>query len=89
MSSNRRVYEELREEIEGRGGTMSFRREDSRWGAWEVCLLGRSARFESNGAGFPDLDRLYVPKIEDPRHWSDYSNALVPAAIDKLLSRLV
>lgn len=91
MSGKRRVYEELRAAIEERGGTMAFLRGGSRWGAWEVHLLGRAGRFESNGRGFPELDCLYAPgpHVKHPTHWSDYSSELVEGAMDKLMSKLV
>ena len=90
MSSKRRVYEELRQNVEARGGKMYFLRHGARWGAWEVRLDGQYGRFESNGSGFPKLDRLYVPEpeVDNPRHWKDYSSSLVPGAINELLRML-
>ncbi len=88
MTDDRRAYEELRSAIESLGGSMSYVREGSQHGAWEITLGNRSGRFESNGAGFPDLDPLYVPKVAAPKHWSNYSTELVPDAIAILLSKL-
>ena len=85
-----RAYGELRSEIERRGGSMVFDRSDSRWGSWIIHLEDRSARFPSNGRGFPELDRLYVPKpgIENPRHWNEYSTELTAGAVDRLVGLL-
>jgi hypothetical protein len=46
-------------------------------GAWLVDLDGKHAVFVSNGAGFPEMDTLYVPDVASPRHHSDYSKTLV------------
>jgi len=84
----RKVYEELRSGIEAMGGTMVFDRSGSTHGTWVVRLKGKSAYFDSNGRGFPDLDRLYVPRVSHPRHYTDYSNELVPGALEKLIRML-
>lgn len=78
---DRRIYEELRSIVEDLGGSMTFEREGHRYGAWIVRLGRKSACFESNGSGFPKLDRLYVPKVERPQHWRDYSTTLIPHAV--------
>jgi hypothetical protein len=68
----------------------------------EAAILGREAdatgqpldaqcaEFLSDGNGFRELDRLYVPKpgIANPQHWGDYSQELVSGAIDKLVALL-
>ena len=48
MPTRRRVYEELRQAVEERGGRMYFVRSGSRWGVWEIWLDGQCGRFESN-----------------------------------------
>ncbi len=37
---------------------------------------------------FPQLDRLYVPRVPEPRHWDDYTDELLPDAETQLLSML-
>ena len=90
MASKRRwAYEELREGIESRGGSMVFERSGwPRGGVWIVRLGDREKPFESSGSGFPELDRLYVPKVQNPMHHSDYSRELVPGALDGLVGML-
>jgi hypothetical protein len=88
MSGQHRPYEELRAPIEQRGGSMVHVREGHQWGAWVITLDGKTGTFLSNGRGYPDLDRLYRPKVSDPQHYTDYSNDLVPGAIEKLISLL-
>ncbi|MFH1097617.1 MAG: hypothetical protein V1749_08985 [Candidatus Desantisbacteria bacterium] len=48
-----------------------------------------SVTIEADGnQSFPKLDRLYVPRVPDPRHWDDYLEKLVPDAETQLLSML-
>lgn len=84
----RRIYGELRSGIEDRGGKMEFDRGGSAHGTWVVRLGDRVGYFESLGTGFPDLDRLYVAKIQNPTHWKHYTNKLKPEAIEELISKL-
>lgn len=88
MSAEHRPYEELRLPIEQRGVSMMHVREGHQWGAWVVSLDGKSCTFKSNGRGYPELDRLYKPKISNPKHYTDYSNDLVPGALETLLRML-
>lgn len=84
----RRVYEELRSAIEERGGTMKYERSGSLHGSWIIELGGKSGRFPYNGHRFPGLDEVYVPKVQNPVHWSDYSHELAEGGVDNLISRL-
>lgn len=53
-----------------------------------VTLRGVTRVFPSNGAGFPPMDRLYVPKVREPAHYRDYSNDLIEGAKEKWLAML-
>ncbi len=85
--AKRRVYEEIRGLVEMEGGEMLFVKQGHQWGAWIVTLRGKRKTFRSNGSGFPELDRLYVPKpdVSNPNHWRDYSLKLIDGAWDKFL----
>jgi hypothetical protein len=78
MSGYRRAYDALRTGIEERGGSMKFYTDEVP-GVWIVKLDGKMRMFESNDNGYPELDRLYVPKrgVTNPQHYSDYSYELV------------
>ncbi len=67
---------------------MWYEREGAPGGRWIVALQGRTREFISNGAGFPELDRLYVPRVAAPSHYSDYTNELLPEAADELMKLL-
>jgi hypothetical protein len=83
----RRPYEELQAIIEQQGGQMVYEKAGhGQGGAWVVTLHGKAVVFSSNGAGFPPMDRLYVPKVKEPVHYRDYSNDLVVGARDKWLA---
>ncbi len=86
----RRPYEEIQQLVQQHGGTMRHQREGYQWGAWIVRLGGKERIFLSNGSGYPDLDKLYVPKpgFFHPSHYSDYSNTLVAGAWEKFLAQL-
>lgn len=85
----RRPYEELQSIVEQEGGDMVFERAGhSQGGAWVVTLRGKTKVFPSNGAGFPPMDRLYVPKVKEPSHYRDYSNDLIVGAREKWLEML-
>jgi hypothetical protein len=83
-----RAYDALRTWFEQNDGCMTFERSGSRHGAWIVTHNGKTGRFESNGTGFPELDQLYVAKVANPRHESDYTKQLISDAIPNLVSML-
>jgi hypothetical protein len=89
MGNSKRPYDALRSGIEQRGGSMKFW-DDEVPGVWIVKLDGKKRVFESNENGYPELDRLYVPKpgITKPKSYTDYSQVLIPGAIDKLFAML-
>jgi hypothetical protein len=85
-----RAYGKLRDIIERRGGSMTYRRQGYRHGAWEISLDGKTAIIESTGSRrFPALDRLYVPNVANPTTWDDYSDELVADAEHQLCALLV
>jgi hypothetical protein len=84
-----RVYDSVRSIVERLGGSMIYERKGYRHGAWVIKIGEKSAIIEAGGdRSFPPLDRLYVPRVPDPRHWDDYSYKLVPDAETQLLSML-
>lgn len=87
----RRVYEELRTPIERMGGSMTHLKKGYKYGAWSIKVGKKQGIFEYSDVGyqgFPDLDKLYKPKIDNPAHWKDYSCILIPNAIELLLAKL-
>jgi len=51
--------------------------------AWSgVIRIGQnSITIEASGnRSFPEFDRLYIPRISEPRQGDDYSDELVPTA---------
>ncbi len=83
------AYDEIRSLVEQHGGKMDFERKGYTHGAWVIRIGGRTRIFESEGDNSnPGLDRLYVPKVPNPKTWNDYSTELVPDAEDKLLRLL-
>ena len=89
VKRQRWVYEEMRQGIESRGDSMRFEKVGRpRGGAWIVRLGEKERAFESSGSGFPEVDRLYVPKVQNPRHYSDYRRELVSGAVDRLVGVL-
>lgn len=86
----RRPYEELRAIVEQEGGQMRFEREgQAQGGAWIVTFRGKVTVFNSNGSGFPPMDKLYIPRIPEPQSYRDYSNQLVEGARDKWIRMLL
>lgn len=84
-----RAYELVRSIVERLGGSMVYERKGYRHGAWVITIGENSVPIEAGGdQSFPSLDRLYVPRVADPRHWDDYSDELVPDAETRLLSML-
>ena len=86
----RRPYEELQRIVEEEGGRMFHEKAGHRQGgAWVVMLNGVTKVFESNQAGFPGMDELYVPKVPAPKHYRDYETGLLIAgAREKWLKSL-
>ncbi len=79
------AYQAIRTLIEQRGGTMKYEREGYEFGAWVIRLGGKTTVIEAPGIGsFPKLDRLYIPRVANPRGYADYTNQLVPNAEEKL-----
>jgi len=87
-ATQHKPYGELREPIEQRGGSMTHVREGFQWGPWIITLDGRTRTFLSNGRGYPELDKLYRPKIANPQHYTDYTDELVPGTVNMLLQML-
>jgi hypothetical protein len=89
MSAPHRVYGKLRDIIERRGGTMTYEREVYQYGAWVISLGDKTKTIEARGEHyFPELDRLYVPKVEEPTRWDDYRDELLDDAEERLLAWL-
>lgn len=83
------AYDEIRSLVEQRGGTMKYEREGYEFGAWVIRIGGKTTVIEAPGDGsFPRLDRLYVPRVANPRGYADYTNQLVPDAETKLWAML-
>jgi hypothetical protein len=84
-----RAYGKLRDIVERHGGSMTWQREDYRYGAWLVALNGKTTTFEATGMrSFPKLDRLYVPRIVSPTQWNHYRNELLDDAEEVFLASL-
>ncbi len=91
MTAKRRAYGEIRDIIEGLGGTMVYEREGHRYGAWVISLNGKNKTIEATGAkSFPLLDKLYKrkPEISHPTQWDHYLHELRDDAEEKLLALL-
>jgi hypothetical protein len=82
-----RAYGQIRSIVERLGGSMVYQREGYRHGAWVIRIGENSVTIEGGGnRSFPQLDRLHVQRVPEPRHWDDYSDELVPDAETQLLS---
>ena len=86
----RRPYEELQELVSQHAGTMRHERHGYPGGAWIVKVGKKQKTFVPNGSGYPELDKLYVPKpeISEPNHYSDYSTELIAGAWEKFIALL-
>ena len=85
------AYQGLVDIVESLGGTMvHVRKGQPAGGRWIVSLKGYADRsFDCDGkGGAPALDRLYVPKVADPKTYRDYTNTLLPTAQASLLAML-
>jgi len=84
------AYGDLIAACEARGAKMFYENEGhSVGGAWVIRLAdGKILIVESNGRGFPSLDKCYTPdpNIRVHNHYSHYKRPLIPEAVDKLLS---
>ncbi len=88
MTDERRVYGKLRDIIERHGGTMNYQG-TGRHGAWVIMLGDKTKTIEATGEmSFPELDRLYIPKIVEPKTWEDRHDELLADAEEKLLELL-
>lgn len=86
---NRRPYEELQRIVEQEGGRIVCERAGQPKGdASGATLQGNQKAFRLQGpAEFPPMDQLYVPKVQSPVHYSDYSRTLIPSARENYASR--
>jgi hypothetical protein len=83
------AYGKIRSLVESLGGSMYYEREGFRYGAWIITLGEKTKVFEASGDHlFPELDRLYLPKVRHPRLWDNYLNELQPDAKSRLLLTL-
>jgi hypothetical protein len=84
-----RAYGAIRSIVERLGGSMVYVREGYRYGAWVIRIGENSVTIKAGGnRSFPQLDRLYVSLVPEPRTWDDYLEELVPDAETQLLSML-
>lgn len=85
----RRIYGELRDIVESRGGSMIYERGGFRHGAWVIRLGEKTAVIEASGnRSFPVLDRLYETTHPRPVRWDGYDGPLREDATQKLLALL-
>ena len=90
MTTPVRAYDKVRKIIERRGGTMTYEHpEGVKYGAWIIALEGKTKTIKAQGnKSFPELDRLHVPKVVEPKTWEDTHNELLDDAEEHLLSLL-
>jgi len=91
------AYKELKEIMERNGGSMTWHKATKGivLGFWELKLGRIRLIFEADpsmkGQSFPELDQLYVPKLETAhkpfgeRTYHDDTNTLLPGAEKRLL----
>lgn len=66
---SKHAYGLIRSIVERLGGSMTYEREVYRYGAWVIRIGESSVIIEASGnQSFPDLDRLYIPRVPNPRH---------------------
>lgn len=69
---------------------MTYERYGYRHGAWIISLNGKTHIIEATGSrSFPELDKLFVPDVPNPRTWDDYRNELVRNSEEQLLALLI
>ena len=73
-SSNCGPYRKARALIESIGGTMRWRSGGGPGGVWEITLHGRSHEVPVRDEKANDLDRLYVPEVDNPTTSRDYGS---------------
>ena len=72
-------YGLVRALVESLGGSMTYEKSGFRYGAWVINIGEKSKIIEACGdQSFPELDKLYKPKVKNPRNWDDYLNELQP-----------
>jgi len=76
----KRPYHEVKSLLESIGGTMTYRPGGGPGGVWVLALRGRTINVEVRDHTINRLDELYVPKVQNPRTWDDYSSRLVDDA---------
>ena len=86
MTVSYHPYGKLRDIIERHGGTMIYQGK-GRHGAWVISLDGKNKVIKATGEkSFPELDRLYVPKVVEPKTWDDRQDELLEDAEKYLIS---
>jgi len=84
---NRKAYEEVQNLVKDiLKGKMYYQKEGYQWGAWIIEVDGKTIPLLSNGSGYPDLDKLYVPKPDatNLNDWRSYTTTLKPNALELL-----
>src|SRR5215208_5178677 len=61
------AYEKVRELIKSIGGEMRWRPGGGGGGVWELNLRGRTATIEVRDDRINNLDRLYIPQVDNPK----------------------
>ena len=89
--ADRLAYDLVRNLVEEQGGTMVYEQEGySTGGAWIIDVVGMRRVFWCAVGGFPELDRLYVPKpgIRNPSKYEHYQHKLIADAWEELLKTM-
>lgn len=82
----KRAYDLVRSLVESYGGTMQYEKSGYPHGAWIITMAGKRKEFVATGEkSFPELDKLYKPKVKNPKHWDDLLNELVSDADFRLM----
>ena len=75
IKTDARYYAKGRGLIQGLDGSMEWKRgEVGGGGAWTIELHGKIHQVPVRGLDSNDLDRLYVPEVDEPRTRLDYGS---------------
>jgi hypothetical protein len=91
LKTDPRYYAKARVLIQDLGGRMEWEPGGAggggAWKAWKIELHGRTHRVPVRGLDSNDLDRLYIPEVDEPRTSLDYGSpgTLQPDAFWRLV----
>ena len=71
-------YSKLKDLAKDNGGSMEWNKHSK---CWEITINGKMIEYSSFDGGYiPELDKLYIPMVVEPKEYADHKDELLDDA---------